>query len=268
MSLCALASAGDCPAAPVAPVPPAQIPAGGVAGHVHSTETCGSVDGPGLRFVVFLAGCPMRCVYCHNPDTQTRANATVRTAAEVVGDALRYRNFIRGGGITVSGGEPLMQPAFVRAIFEEAKAAGLHTALDTSGCLGHLADDRLLEVTDLVLLDIKSWEPELYRSVTGVSLEPTLHFARRLQTKGVAAWVRFVLVPRITDGETNIRGLARFVGGLGNVERVEILPFHKMGEPKYQALGLPCKLADIPAATNADVDRARCLFAAEGVAAE
>lgn len=268
MSLCALASAGVCPAVAVSPAPPASLPAGGVAGHVHSVETCGSVDGPGLRFVVFLAGCPMRCVYCHNPDTQSRANATVRTASDVVRDALRYRNFIRNGGITVSGGEPLMQPAFVRAIFEEAKAAGLHTTLDTSGCLGDLADDALLEATDLVLLDIKSWEPDLYRSVTGVSLEPTLRFARRLEAKGVPAWIRFVLVPGITDGEENIRGLARYVADLGNIERVEILPFHKMGETKYQALGLPCKLTDIPAATEADVFRARRLFAAEGVTAE
>lgn len=251
----------------VAPSANTPEPSASVRGFVHSVETCGSVDGPGLRYVAFLAGCPMRCVYCHNPDTQSRAHSREKTAGQVIADVLRYRHFIRRGGLTVSGGEPLMQPAFVCAIFEEAKAAGIHTALDTSGCLGDLADDRLLAATDLVLLDIKSWEPDLYKSVTGVSLEPTLRFAKRLESKRIPVWIRFVLVPGITDGESNIRGLADYVGRLTNVARVEILPFHKFGEAKYKALGLPCKLTETPAASNADAERAKAIFAEEGVSA-
>lgn len=238
-----------------------------VLGNVHSIETCGSVDGPGLRYVVFLSGCPLRCAYCHNPDTQGRPKAQLRTAEDVVADVLRYRNFIRHGGLTISGGEPLMQPAFIREVFSQVKQAGIHTALDTSGYLGARADDALLDVTDLVLLDIKGWQPQLYKAVTGVELAPTLAFAKRLEARGLPMWVRFVLVPGLTDGEANIRGLAGFVASLNNVERVEILPFHKHGEAKHRQMRVSYTLYDTPAAGPADVERAQQIFAEEGVTA-
>lgn len=236
-------------------------------GRVHSVETCGSVDGPGLRYVIFLSGCPLRCVYCHNPDTQDHKCGTYTSADEVVAQALRYRNFIRKGGITISGGEPLLQPEFVKAVFQSARRAGLHTALDTCGFVGDRADDELLQSTDLVLLDIKSWNPALYKSVTGVKLEPTLRFARRLSDMGKAMWIRFVLVPGLTDGEENMRGLAGFIKTLDCVERVEILPFHKFGESKHQIMGTDYQLMSTPAATAEDVARAKAIFAEEGVAA-
>lgn len=231
-----------------------------IKGYIHSVETCGTVDGPGMRYVAFLPGCPLRCLYCHNPDTQGRTNGNILTAREVVADALRYRNFLRKGGLTLSGGEPLMQPRFVEAILAEAKEAGLHTALDTSGFLGAKASDRLLDLTDLVLLDIKSWDPVTYKQVTGVSREPTLAFARRLDGLRKPMWVRFVLVPGVTDAANNIRQVAAFVASLGNVERVEILPFHKFGEPKYATLGMEYQLTHTPPASAEDCERARALF--------
>lgn len=240
---------------------------GDLEGYVHSVETCGSVDGPGLRYVAFLPGCPMRCLYCHNPDTRGRTSGRLMKAADVVSDALRYRSFLRKGGLTLSGGEPLMQPRFVEAIFAEARKAGLHTALDTSGFLGARAGDRLLELTDLVLLDIKSWDPDTYEQVTGVSREPTLEFARRLDKLGKPAWLRFVLVPGLTDEPDNIRQIAAFAASLTNIERVEILPFHKFGEPKYATLRLEYQLADTPPASAEDCGRARDLFREFGVEA-
>jgi pyruvate formate lyase activating enzyme len=242
-------------------------PSAVIEGHVHSIETCGTVDGPGTRYVLFLSGCPLRCQYCHNPDTRGRSGGTLRNADEVVKDVLRYRNFIRRGGLTISGGEPLMQPDFVRAVFQKVKAAGIHTTLDTSGFLGDAADDELLAATDLVLLDIKSGLPGTYREVTGVDLEPTLRFAKRLDLLGKPVWIRFVVVPGLTDAEPNIRAIARFVATLGNVQRVELLPFHQFGRSKYAALGMAYPLTNTPPASDSDVARARRIFADEGIVA-
>lgn len=236
-------------------------------GHVHSVETCGTVDGPGMRYVAFLGGCPLHCQYCHNPDTRCQSNSTPRTAQELVNDVLRYRNFIRNGGLTLSGGEPMMQPNFVRAVFRLAKEAGIHTALDTSGFLGELADDELLSLTDLVLLDIKSGDPDTYREVTGVNLAPTQFFARRLDALKVPVWIRFVLVPGLTDDAENIRAVAAFVATLENVGRVEILPFHQYGRSKYEMLKIPYLLEETRPANPEDVQRARSLFATQGVTA-
>lgn len=238
-----------------------------IEGHVHSIETCGTVDGPGTRYVLFLSGCPLRCQYCHNPDTRGRSGGTLRSVDDVVTDVLRYRNFIRRGGLTISGGEPLMQPDFVKAVFQKVKAAGIHTTLDTSGFLGDAADDDLLAATDLVLLDIKSGLPGTYREVTGVALEPTLRFAKRLDGLGKPVWIRFVVVPGLTDAEANIRAVGRFVASLSNVQRVEILPFHQFGRSKYEALDMVYPLANTPPAEDSDVDRARRIFAEEGVVA-
>lgn len=234
-------------------------------GFIHSTESCGTVDGPGVRFVLFLSGCPLHCQYCHNPEAQGKPRGTKRTARDVFAEIIRYKNFIKSGGLTISGGEPLLQANFVHSLFHEAKKNGLHTALDTSGFLGHKASDALLEDTDLVILDIKSWRPMTYKMVTGVCIEPTLKFARRLESLGKKIWVRFVLVPQLTDHEQNIEGVAQFSASLSNVERVSILPFHKMGESKYERLNITYKLKATPQPTAEEIKRAADIFLRNGV---
>ena len=248
---------------------PPQAPAGapGITGSVHSWDLSTGVDGPGTRFVVFTAGCPLRCVYCHNPDTWSGRNGQRMSAAAVLAQAGRYRQFIgaAGGGLTVSGGEPLLQPAFTRAVLTGAKELGLHTALDTSGYLGVRADDELLDATDLVLLDIKSFDSAIARRVTGRSIAPTLAFARRLAARHQLVWVRFVLVPGWTDDRGDVTALARFTASLGNVEQVDVLPFHTLGAAKYTALGLdyPCATAAPPTAEQ--ISQARAAFTAVGL---
>jgi len=218
-----------------------------VPGRLHSWDLSVGVDGPGTRFVAFTAGCPLRCLYCANPDTWRMRTGTPTTSGEVLANVARYRRFIAvaGGGFTVSGGEPLLQPAFTGALLAGAQDLGLHTALDTSGFLGARADDDLLAVTDLVLLDIKSWDGALYRRLTGRALHPTLAFARRLAARGTPVRVRFVLVPGLTDEPDNVCGVARFAAGLGNVERVDVLPFHRLGAAKYGELGMRFPLAHV-----------------------
>jgi len=234
-------------------------------GFVHSIETCGTVDGPGVRYVLFLHGCPLRCQYCHNPDAQGKPSGETRTAEEALADVLKYKSFIRKGGLTISGGEPLMQADFVHAMFSMAKDAGIHTTLDTSGFVGHKASDELLDMTDLVLLDIKSFSPMTHKIVTGVCVDQTLKFAKRLDARGNKVWIRFVLVPGLTDNEKNIDGLAEFVSTLGNVDRVEILPFHKMGEEKYKRSGIPYQLGNTPTPTDEQIAKARAIFARHGL---
>ncbi len=236
-------------------------------GFVHSVETCGTVDGPGLRYVLFLHGCPLRCQYCHNPDAQGRPGGQSSSAEAVFADLLKYRSFIRSGGLTISGGEPLMQPAFVHAMFSLAKMEGIHTVLDTSGFVGHKASDALLDLTDLVLLDLKSFSPVTHKLATGVPVEPVLDFARRLDARGNRVWIRFVLVPGLTDLRENVDGLAAFIAGLGNVDRVEILPFHKMGEEKYQRAAISYQLQDTPPPSDSQMERVRRIFADHGVVA-
>ncbi|WP_269527116.1 pyruvate formate-lyase-activating protein [Coraliomargarita parva] len=242
-----------------------EVPGLDTPGHIHSVETCGTVDGPGLRYVLFLSGCPLRCQYCHNPDAQGKPCGEVKTAGEALDDILKYKNFLKKGGLTISGGEPLIQSEFVHAVFKGAKEAGLHTALDTSGFVGHKASDELLENVDLVLLDLKSWSPMTYKFVTGVCIDPTLRFAKRLAEMNKPAWIRFVLVPGLTDNERNIAGVAEFVATLSNVERMEILPFHKMGEDKYRQSGIPYRLTHTPTPTAGQIDRARNIFASFGI---
>jgi pyruvate formate lyase activating enzyme len=237
-------------------------------GSVHSFDISTGVDGPGTRFVAFLAGCPLRCLYCHSPDTQFRRYGTPATADELVTEIRRYERFIKvaGGGVTLSGGEPLQQPGFVRQVFAACKEMGLHTALDTSGFLGDRADDSLLDLTDLVLLDIKSGDPGTYRRVTRTGrLEPTLRFAHRVAARGIPIWVRFVLVPGLTDDEENVAAVAGIVASIPTVERVEVLPFHAMGAAKYAALGLEFPLAGTPAPDAALLERVRGQFAARGL---
>lgn len=237
------------------------------AGYVHSIETGGTVDGPGMRFVVFVSGCPLRCLYCHNPDTRNIKTGTLRQADELAAEAARYADFMRrtGGGVTITGGEPLYQADFVTEVFRECKKRGLHTALDTSGFLGRKTPEALLDVTDLVLLDIKSFDPVTYKRVTSVWLEPTLDFARMLAEKKKPVWIRCVLVPNLTDNLDAFEGLADFLKECGNVEKVEILPFHKMGEAKWKALGFTYELSDTPPPAPELVRQVRAIFEKRGL---
>ncbi|HEY9848827.1 MAG TPA: pyruvate formate-lyase-activating protein [Leptolyngbyaceae cyanobacterium] len=238
-----------------------------VIGKIHSIETCGTVDGPGIRFVVFTQGCPLRCLYCHNPDCRNLTEGKQVSVDELIENIQRYKSYMRfsGGGVTVSGGEPLMQPQFVREIFKRCQKLGIHTALDTSGYVDLEAAKPVLEYTDLVLLDIKSFNPEVYLKVTHVSLEPTLKLARYLSEIKKPTWIRFVLVPDLTDEPANVEGLANFISTLGNVEKVEVMPFHKMGEYKWEQLGLEYQLKDTQPPTPEVLQRTLDIFKKHGL---
>jgi pyruvate formate lyase activating enzyme len=230
---------------------------------VHSWDVSTGVDGPGTRFVLFLAGCPLRCLYCHNPDTWRMRDGRRMSLSLVLGELEPYRRFltVAKGGVTVSGGEPLLQSRFVTEFLRSCHGWGLHTALDTSGVLGVRADERLLAATDLVLLDIKSFDPATYRRLTGNEVAPTLAFARRLADLDKSMWIRFVLVPGLTDDPANVAGLADFAATLGPaVRRVEILPFHRLGAAKYAELKREFALADVSPPTPEVVERARAAF--------
>ncbi|WP_328456466.1 pyruvate formate-lyase-activating protein [Streptomyces sp. NBC_00386] len=241
---------------------------GPLTGSVHSWDISTGVDGPGTRFVLFVAGCPLACLYCQNPDTLRMSNGKRATTDEVVAEAAKYVPFIRaaGGGFTVSGGEPMLQPDFTGEILGRCHDdLGLHTALDTSGFLGARATDAFLDSVDLVLLDIKAWDRELYMRLTSRQLEPTLVFARRLASLGKEVWVRFVLVPGLTDPPENVAGVAAFTASLGNVTRVDILPFHKFGADKWAGLGMNFTLAATPVPSAAQIAEARSVFASYGL---
>jgi pyruvate formate lyase activating enzyme len=231
-------------------------------GWLHSYETGSMVDGPGVRVVVFVSGCLLRCLYCHNPDTWHLKDGTRIELAQAVRRLADFAPALRAmdGGLTISGGEPLAQAGFTRGLFAAAKRMGLHTALDTSGFLGDRADDEYLRHVDLVLLDIKSGDPGTYRRVTGEDLEPTLRFARRLNAIGKPVWVRYVLVPGLTDDPDNIRAVAAFVAPLANVEWVEVLPFHQMGAFKWNALGLHYALTETHPPTPEQMQAALTVF--------
>ncbi len=219
-------------------------------GYIHSFETFASVDGPGVRFAVFMSGCPLRCKYCHNPDTWVRGEDAYE-AEEVLKRALRYKSYWRnGGGITVSGGEPLMQPEFVTELFALAKKEGVNTCLDTSGIMfdekNPAALDALLNVTDLIMLDIKHIDEGKHISLTGKSNKSVLAFARHLSEKGVPVWIRHVVVPGITTDEGELYSLGKFIGTLKNVKKTEVLPYHSMGKYKYEKLGIEYPLSDVP----------------------
>jgi pyruvate formate lyase activating enzyme len=235
-------------------------------GYRHSYETSSRFDGPGLRVVLFVSGCLLRCTYCHNPDTWHLKDGTYVSVGQVLSRLGDFAPVIRdlGGGLTISGGEPMVQMAFTRRIFAGAKEMGLHTAIQTSGFLGDRADDSYLSNIDLVLLDIKSSDPDTYRRVTGRDLAPTLRFAERLASLSKRAWVRFTLVPGETDDPANVEGIARFVAPMKNVEWVEVQPFHQMGLFKWKAMGLEYKLLDTPTPSRDLVDRVIGQFRAAG----
>ena len=243
-------------------------------GSVHSWELVTAVDGPGTRLTTFLSGCPLQCLYCHNPDTLQMKDGKPVTSDELLTRIARYQGVFRatGGGITLSGGEVLMQPAFAARILRGAKDLGIHTAIDTSGFLGAAATDAMLEDVDLVLLDVKSGDPDTYRRVTGRDLEPTLAFGRRLaeMPHGPEVWIRFVLVPGLTDDIDNVERVAEYAASLneimpGTVTRVEVLPFHQMGRDKWAALGRDYQLGDTQPPTAALTERVRDQFRAHGL---
>jgi pyruvate formate lyase activating enzyme len=238
-------------------------------GRIHSWDLSTGVDGPGTRFVLFVSGCPLRCLYCANPDTWHMRDGKEATVDAVMAEIEKYRTFVTtaGGGVTVTGGEPLLQPVFTADLLRRCKEAGLHTALDTSGFLGERATDELLADTDLVLLDIKSFDIRTYRNLTGGELAPTLNFATRLDRLGIPVRIRYVLVPGWTDASEAVAGLARFVAGLGNVDRVDVLPFHKLGASKYEALGIPFPLRDTPVPEPGSTERVREQFRECGLTA-
>ena len=223
----------------------------GVFGYAHSYETSSRYDGPGVRVVLFLSGCLLRCTYCHNPDTWHLKDGTRVSVQQVLDRLKSFAPALRSldGGLTISGGEAMVQMEFTRRIFAGAKDMGLHTAIETSGFLGDKVDDRFLSVLDLVLLDIKSSDPATYKKVTGRELAPTLRFAERLAKIGKPAWVRFTLVPGQTDDPANVEGIARFVAPMKNVQWVEVQPFHQMGAFKWKAMNLEYKLVDTPPAS-------------------
>lgn len=238
-------------------------------GFLHSFTTGSTVDGPGVRLVAWTAGCQFRCLYCHNPDTWNMMNGIAvpldRAIAEI--NKYRYGLQIMSGGLTLSGGEPLMQDRFVARLLAAAKKIGVHTALDTNGYLGERLSDEELELIDVVLLDIKSWDAARHRQLTGKEIGPTLDFARRLAERRRSIWLRYVLVPGLTDDERDIVQIAEFAARLGNVERVDVLPFHQMGRYKWARLGIHYTLNDVQPPTPELVERACGHFRAVGLTA-
>jgi pyruvate formate lyase activating enzyme len=241
----------------------------GEMGFLHSFTTGSTVDGPGVRVVAWTTGCQFRCLYCHNPDTWNMSNGIPLTLAKATEELRKYRHGLKAmsGGFTLSGGEPLMQDRFAVKLLTGAKLMGIHTALDTNGALGNRLSDAELEQIDLVLLDIKTWDTERHRHLTGMDNGPTLDFARRLASRKRPIWVRFVLVPGLTDDDENVSQIANFAGSLGSVERVDVLPFHQMGRFKWNELKLNYTLNDVEPPSREAVERACAKFREEGLKA-
>jgi len=233
-----------------------------IKGRIHSFESFGTVDGPGIRFVVFLQGCPLRCLYCHNPDTwdvHTASNYEM-TAAELLKEVLKYKNYIRKGGVTVTGGEPLLQAAFVKEFFQLCKKENIHTALDTSGYINSPKALEVLAYTDLVLLDIKSIDPGQHTTLTGVKLNNTLKFLDYLQEHKVDTWIRHVIVPGITDNDEQLRKLAEYLTHYSVIKKVELIPYHTMGIHKYEQLNMKYRLEGIEALSTERLENAQHIF--------
>src|SRR5215510_4902922 len=226
-------------------------------GFLHSFTTGSTVDGPGVRVVAWTSGCQFRCLYCHNPDTWHLSNGLPVPLERAIEELKKYRHGLKtmAGGFTLSGGEPLLQDRFAVRLFTAARQLGIHTALDTNGFLGERLSDEELEQIDLVLLDIKAWDPERHRQLVGKDIHPVLDFARRLATRRRRIWQRFVLVPGLTDNEDDITKLAKFSASLGTVERVDVLPFHQMGRFKWKKLGLNYTLDEVKPPTPELVQR-------------
>ena len=233
-------------------------------GFIHSIETFGSVDGPGIRYVVFMQGCPMRCLYCHNPDTWAIGKGKEVSADELIREYEKNKMFYRNGGITVTGGEPLLQVDFLIELFSLAKARGIHTCLDTSGITysdcntSYIARlDELMKYTDLVMLDIKHIDPEQHRKITSRDNSGILAFLGYLAEKGIPVWIRHVIVKGYTDDPEHLRALGRFIGGHKNVKALDVLPYHSMGEKKYSELGMDYALKGMESLAKSEAEKAK-----------
>jgi pyruvate formate lyase activating enzyme len=239
-------------------------------GFMHSFTTGSAVDGPGVRVVGWTTGCMWRCQYCHNPDTWTMRNGFPISVLQALEELGKYRHGLKvmSGGVTISGGEPLMQRRFVTKVLAGAKAMAIHTAIETNGFLGAELTDADLDNIDLVLLGIKTWDRERHRALTGRDNAPTLELARRLAARKLPVWVRFVLVPGLTDDPDDIARIAAFAAELGNVERVEVLPFHQMGRFKWQTLGIRYALEHTEPPTKEALEEACGIFRARGLSAD
>lgn len=215
-------------------------------GRIHSLESFGTVDGPGIRFVVFMQGCPLRCKFCHNPDTWEVNKGTIYSPEQLTEEIIKYKSYMEfsGGGVTFTGGEPLYQAEFILEVCKLLKPYGISVAIDTSGYIWNETVSEVLEYTDLVLLDIKNYDPIVYEEVTGVPLAPTLKFLDYLGEKNISTWIRYVLVPQLTDNLDSVKKLSAHLDRFLNIVKIELLPFHKMGEYKWKELGLNYTLAD------------------------
>ncbi|MFA6703093.1 MAG: pyruvate formate-lyase-activating protein [Dysgonamonadaceae bacterium] len=234
-------------------------------GNIHSVESFGTVDGPGIRFVAFLQGCPLRCLYCHNPDSWEKGSGSIQMSpSELLTEVLRYKNFIANGGVTLSGGEPLMQAEFVREFFLLCREQGIHTALDTSGALFSQSVCNALDAADLVMLDIKSIDTEQHKALTGAKITNTLKCLNYLEEKQIPTWIRHVLVPGWTDNDQLLLQLATFLKPYQCIKKVELLPYHTMGIRKYEQMGLNYRLADTPPLSEERLQNARDIFTEAG----
>ena len=236
-------------------------------GFIHSIESFGTVDGPGIRFVVFFQGCPMRCLYCHNPDTWRMTDGQPMTVEEILSQFRKNRDFYTKGGITATGGEPLLQLDFLTALFEAAKAEKVHTCLDTSGITFRPEDeqliarfDRLMAATDLIMLDLKQIIPERHRALTGQENANILAFARYAAAKDKKLWIRHVVVPGWTDDEESLTALGRFMAELKSVKALDVLPYHTLGVHKYQEIGLDYPLEGVQPLEQKDAEWARSVI--------
>ena len=236
-------------------------------GFLHSFTTGSTVDGPGVRVIAWTTGCNWRCLYCHNPDTWTMTNGIPVTIANAASELRKYRRGLKvmGGGFTLSGGEPLMQDRFAVKLLGAAKEMGIHTAIETNGYWGERLSDAELDTIDLVMLGIKTWDPERHRRLTGLDIGPTLAFAKRLASRGRRMWLRFVLVPGLTDDLDDVAQIASFSAALGNVDRVEVLPFHQLGSYKWEQLGLHYTLRDARPPSTELINRTCAVFHAAGL---
>ncbi len=233
-------------------------------GRIHSIESCGTVDGPGIRFVVFTQGCPLRCKYCHNPDTWNCDGGTLMEVSQILEQYEACKEFLKNGGITVTGGEPLLQMDFLIDLFTKCKERGIHTCIDTSGIVYQSDNEvqqqklkELMEVTDLILLDIKHIDSTKHKELTGADNKGILGFAQYLNENNIPVWIRHVVVPEITTIEEDLYQLGYFLGQLKNIKALDVLPYHTMGEVKYERLGIPFPLKGVKAATKDDAVHAR-----------
>lgn len=231
-----------------------------IIGRIHSVETFGAVDGPGVRYVLFMQGCPLRCLYCHNPDSWDVHSGKEITSEEAADDIKKYMNFIKRGGVTISGGEPLLQSEFVEDLILRCKALGLHTAIDTSGAIPLEKSQKAIDASDLLLLDIKSLDDEVCKNLTGTSNSNTLKTLDYCEQTHKPVWIRHVIVPGITLKTDLLENLADFLKNYTCIENIEILPFHKMGEFKWQDMNLKYSLFDTPQPENDEIQKAKEIF--------